>query len=228
MKASAPPYLPSPRIGVPIAARWARSWWVRPVSGISVTSAAFWPAASITANRVTARWPSSASPTIFSRPRPPALPSARSILPRRGRGTPHGDGEIDLAGLAVAERGGERLGGGAVTRDHEHAARYRGRGGGRGAAARRRRSAARPAWRRGDGACRCRPGRQARRACRARSCRRRGRARGPAGRAHRLPSPVPERVSGPAAFSASLSGACACGGTRISCPTASLTPAFAR
>jgi len=30
-----PPYLPSPRIGCPISAICARSWWVRPVTGSS-------------------------------------------------------------------------------------------------------------------------------------------------------------------------------------------------
>ena len=29
-KASRPPYLPSPRIGVPRASMWTRNWWVRP------------------------------------------------------------------------------------------------------------------------------------------------------------------------------------------------------
>src|SRR5581483_3232590 len=47
--AAAPPYLPSPRIGVPIAAQCARSWCVRPVIGSSASQLARDPAASITA-----------------------------------------------------------------------------------------------------------------------------------------------------------------------------------
>ena len=37
---AAPPYLPSPRIGVPSSAQCARNWWVRPVSGSSASQAA--------------------------------------------------------------------------------------------------------------------------------------------------------------------------------------------
>ena len=42
--APAPPYLPSPRIGVPSAAQWARSWCVRPVTGSSASQLARSPA----------------------------------------------------------------------------------------------------------------------------------------------------------------------------------------
>src|SRR5487761_1507 len=41
---AAPPYLPSPKIGVPSAAQWARSWWVRPVTGSSASHAMRSPA----------------------------------------------------------------------------------------------------------------------------------------------------------------------------------------
>src|SRR6185312_2318208 len=42
--AAAPPYLPSPRIGVPISAQWTRSWCVRPVTGSSASQAKRSPA----------------------------------------------------------------------------------------------------------------------------------------------------------------------------------------
>ncbi len=39
-----PPYFPSPNIGVPSATQWARSWWVRPVIGMSASQESLSPA----------------------------------------------------------------------------------------------------------------------------------------------------------------------------------------
>src|SRR5579863_2962859 len=89
-RASAPPYLKSPTMGVPRLARCTRIWWVRPVMGRAATQANSLPAVPITAYSVMADLASSSSLTVMrsSLPRLPSLASAALITPCFCLGTP--------------------------------------------------------------------------------------------------------------------------------------------
>ena len=167
--AAAPPYLPSPRIGVPIAAQCARSWWVRPVSGQQgeparpVAGSVDHPvigdgvlAVIVGADPLAAALQPLGHGSLGEREVDPALPHLRQ---------PGDDRPIGLPRRLVAKGAGEERGRRRGARDQQQPAGVLVEPVNQARPLVRNRTAARRAARRHGGSCRCRLARPGPAAC---------------------------------------------------------------